>query len=114
MSVATLTAQGRLTADVTLTDSTANKALADFDIAINHRRRTGEGREDAPTTFLSVRATGRLAENLATLTKGQAVIVVGDLVTDEWTARDSGEKRRKNKLLATAAGPDYTAPLPAA
>lgn len=110
MNVATITAQGRLTADVGLTFTSTNKPQADFDIAVNHRRRNAAGEwEDAPTTFLTVRAFGRLAENIATLPKGSPIIVVGDLVTDEWTARDSGEKRRKTKVLATAGGPDYSA-----
>lgn len=110
MNLATITAQGRLTADVDLTFTTTNKPQADFDIAVNHRRRNAAGEwEDAPTTFLTVRAFGRLAENMATLPKGSPVLVVGDLVTDEWTARDSGEKRRRTKVLATAGGPDYAA-----
>lgn len=112
--LASLTVQARITVDVALTYTSTNKAQADFDVAVNHRRRNAAGDwEDAPTTFLTVRAFARLAENLATLTKGQAVLLVGDLVTDEWENRD-GEKRRKTKLLLTAGGPDYTTKLPAA
>lgn len=112
MNVATVTVQGRLTTGIDLTYTSTNKPQADFDIAVNHRRRNTAGEwEDAPTTFLTVRALGRLAENIATLPKGHAVIIVGDLVTDEWTARDSGEKRRKTKVLASAGGPDFTVKL---
>ena len=110
MNVATITAQGRLSTSVALTYTTTGRPQAYFDVAVNHRRRNVGGEwEDAPTTFLTVRAFGRLAENIATLAKGAAVLIVGDLVTDEWTARGSGEKRRKTKVLASAGGPDYSA-----
>lgn len=112
MNVASITAQGRLTAAIELTYTSTNKPQADFDIAVNHRRRNTAGEwEDAPTTFLTVRAFGHLAENIATLPKGSPLLIVGDLVTDEWTTRDSGEKRRKTKILASAGGPDYTAKI---
>jgi len=103
------TVSGNLTGAPELKTSKAGRSILDFDLAINRRRRNPETNEweDAPATFVSVRAFDKLAENLALLSKGRAVIVTGEIVTEEWTT-NRDEKRSKIKLLATAGGPDFT------
>lgn len=104
----TTTISGNLTADPDLKVTQEGRAMVDFDVAVNRRSQGADGQyTDAPTTFISVRAFGSLAENLALLSKGRAVLVSGELVTDEWVGQD-GQKRAKNKILAKAAGPDFT------
>lgn len=103
----TTTISGNLTAEPELKTTQEGRVMVDFDVAVNRRRKSADGQYvDAPTTFIAVRAFGQLAENLARLGKGRAVLVTGDLVTDEWTT--DGQKRTKNKILASAAGPDFT------
>ena len=103
----TTTISGNLTAQPELKTTQEGRTMVDFDVAVNRRRKTSDGQYvDAPTTFIAVRAFGQLAENLALLGKGRAVLITGELVTDEWTA--DGQKRTKDKILATAAGPDFT------
>ena len=102
------TISGNLTAAPELKITESGRAMADFDVAVNRRRQAGDGTYvDAPTTFIAVRAFGQLAENMALLGKGRAVIVTGELATDEWVGSD-GKKRTKNKILASTAGPDFT------
>lgn len=67
-------------------------------------RKTG-GWQDAPTTWIRVKAFRSLALNaLKSLKKGDAVIVVGTLVTDEWE-RD-GVTRSSLSIEANAIGHD--------
>lgn len=67
-------------------------------------RKTG-GWQDAPTTWIRVKAFRSLALNaLKSLKKGDAVIVVGTLVTDEWE-RD-GMTRSSLSIEANAIGHD--------
>lgn len=104
---ASITVTGRLTSKPQLRTSKSGRPVADFDLAVNHRRREAGEWEDAPATFLSVRALGQLAENLALLEKGRPVMIIGDLVTDEWTS-ERDEKRTKTKIIASAGGVDLT------
>lgn len=62
--------------------------------------------KDAPTTWISVRAFRTLAANLLrSVEKGDPVIVVGELVTDEWV-QEGGSKRSSTALQASAVGHD--------
>ena len=76
-------------------------------VASNERRfdKTSESWVDGESVYLSVNCWRRLAENAASLVKGDPVIVSGKLRTREWTT-EQGERRSAVELEANAVGPD--------
>ena len=78
-----------------------------FRVASNSRRRTAEGTwEHRDTLYASVSCWGRLVTGVAaSLTKGDPVIVVGQVYTNEYDDRD-GNPRNSVEVRATAVGPD--------
>ncbi|MGH3811946.1 MAG: single-stranded DNA-binding protein [Pseudonocardiaceae bacterium] len=81
--------------------------VLNFRVASNERRfdRTSESWVDGESLYLSVNCWRRLAENAASLVKGDPVIVSGKLRTREWTT-EQGERRSVVELEANAVGPD--------
>ncbi len=110
MNQTLVTITGRLTRRPELRTASTGRSYLEVDVAVNRRRRNdAEEWEDGTPTFHTVRAFDRLADNLTTLDKGHPVIIVGEMITDAWTDKTSGETRTKAKILASAGGPDYSA-----
>ncbi len=101
MSDATVTLVGNLAGNPELRFTTSGRAVASFAVAVNRgHRKDGQWVEDAPL-FMRCTAWGDLGENLAgSLSKGQRVTVVGDLVPQEWTDKATGEPRRSVEVVA--------------
>ncbi len=81
--------------------------VLNFRVASNERRfdKMSESWVDGESLYLSVNCWRRLAENAASLVKGDPVIVSGKLRTREWT-NEQGERRSVVELEANAVGPD--------
>jgi single-strand DNA-binding protein len=81
--------------------------VLNFRVACNERRfdKASESWVDGESLYLSVSCWRRLAENAASLVKGDPLIVRGKLRTREW-ATEQGEHRSVVELEATAIGPD--------
>lgn len=81
--------------------------LLKFRIASNSRRRTTDGSwEPGNSLYATVNCWGRLVTGVgAGLGKGDAVIVVGHLYTNEYEDRD-GNRRSSSEIRATSVGPD--------
>jgi single-strand DNA-binding protein len=81
--------------------------VLNFRVACNERRfdKASESWVDGESLYLSVSCWRRLAENAASLVKGDPLIVRGKLRTREW-ATEQGERRSVVELEATAIGPD--------
>jgi len=81
--------------------------VLNFRVACNERRfdKASESWVDGESLYLSVSCWRRLAENAASLVKGDPVIVRGKLRTREWTT-EQGERRSVVELEATSIGPD--------
>lgn len=81
--------------------------VLNFRVACNERRfdKVSESWVDGESLYLSVSCWRRLAENAASLVKGDPVIVRGKLRTREWTT-EQGERRSVVELEANAVGPD--------
>lgn len=81
--------------------------VLNFRVACTERRldKTSESWVDGESLYLSVSCWRRLAENAASLVKGDPVIVSGKLRTREWTT-EQGERRSVVELEANAIGPD--------
>ena len=81
--------------------------VLNFRVASNERRfdKASESWVNGESLYLSVSCWRRLAENAASLVKGDPVIVIGKLRTREWTT-DQGERRSVVEMEASAVGPD--------
>jgi single-strand DNA-binding protein len=81
--------------------------VLNFRVACNERRfdKASESWVDGESLYLSVSCWRRLAENAASLVKGDPVIITGKLRTREWTT-EQGERRSVVELEANAVGPD--------
>lgn len=83
---------GNLTADPELRFTPSGVAVANFTIAVGHRKKDGDQWVDDGATFIRCAAWRDLAENIAgTLTKGQRVIALGALRTREYDRKDGGK-----------------------
>src|SRR5690606_5123010 len=92
---AQITLVGRLTADPELRFTPTGTAVARFTVATSRRRKDGDQWVDADTTFWVCTAWEQLAEHIAEhLTKGAAVIVVGQAHQTSWESED-GQKRSR-------------------
>ncbi|MEZ0338751.1 single-stranded DNA-binding protein [Mycobacterium sp. pV006] len=84
-----------------------DQQLFKFRVASNSRRRTADGGwEPGNSLYATVNCWGRLVTGAgAALGKGDAVIVVGYLYTNEYEDRD-GNRRSSSEIRATSVGPD--------
>jgi single-strand DNA-binding protein len=102
-----ITVIGNIVTDPERRQTGAGVPVANFRVASNHRRRdeaTGNW-VDGHTTFYSVSAYRTLAEHaLASLRKGERVIVTGALRVREWES--NGRQGASADLDATALGHD--------
>jgi single-strand DNA-binding protein len=102
----TIVFEGNIAADITYTPS--GKQIVRFPVLVNRRRKdpdTGEWSDGEPTRHACV-AFGVLGEHIAdSLAKGDRLLVVGNVVTDAWQDKDSGDKRTAQRVLVDAAGP---------
>ena len=90
-----ITAVGRLAADVELRKSSKGTLFGSFDLAVSK----GFG-EKQHTVYLNCMCFGSAAERMsnANVKKGSLIMITGDLDVVEFTRRDGG-KGRANKVL---------------
>lgn len=103
-----VTVVGTLVGDVRLRRvGPDGRLVLNFRIASNERRydKASESWVDGDSLYLSVSCWRTLAENAATLVKGDPVIVSGRLRTREWI-NERGERRSVVEMEASAVGPD--------
>jgi single-strand DNA-binding protein len=101
-----ITIHGNVTADLTLSfgRNGAGVAFTSFSVAVNRSYfdRTRNTRVDMPTVFHRVVAFGKLAENAAaTLRKGTAVAVTGQLADGSYTPDGWDRPIRRHRLEAS-------------
>jgi single-strand DNA-binding protein len=91
--------------DVPRHNRTANGSVTNFRMASTSRRWDDETRGfvDGATLWIDVACWGELGGNVArSITKGDPVLVVGNLATESWDS-DAG-RRSSNRIKATAVG----------
>lgn len=102
-----VTIDGRLADEPSLRFSPTGKAVARLRMVASDRRKndaSGEW-EDGDSLWIDVTCFGKLAENVCeSAAKGDLLLVIGKLKTDEWTDRDSSQKRSKITLIADSVG----------
>ncbi len=102
-----ITVVGRLGGDPTLKPVHGDR-VAEFRLASTSRRKDGETWVDVHTNWFSVEAWGDFAAHVvASLRKGDLVVVLGRLKVEDW---ESGERRGTSvKLRADHIGPTLRA-----
>ena len=100
MFTSTITLVGRVAEN-----PTALENLTEFVVLSNRRKADETGQwANTDTSRFTVKAFRTLATKAARLETGDAVIVVGSIVTDTWTDSDTGQNRYKQVVLADAVG----------
>lgn len=91
---------GNLTRDPELRSLAADRAVANFAIAVNRRFKGPEGDLKEEVTFVEIEAWGRTAEVVGQyLTKGSPCYLEGRLKLDAWVDKDN-QKRTRIKVVA--------------
>jgi single-strand DNA-binding protein len=106
MQGTTVTFVGNLTGDPELRYTPTGTPVANFDVAVNNRKRNAAGEwEDGEATFYRVAVFREYGEHVAeSLTKGSQVLVVGRLATRTWEGQD-GNSRQSLDVIADEIGP---------
>lgn len=93
---------GNLTRDPELRTTPGGTQVTDVALAINDNWTDAQGNKQERVTFVDVTVWGKQAETLARWKKkGDPLLIEGRLQMDEWTDKQSGEKRKKLKVVAT-------------
>ena len=89
---------GRLTRDVVMKTTANGTQIAEFSLAVNDRRKSGDTWVDDPS-FIDCTLFGRQAEALAQyLTRGKQIGVSGRLKQDRWQTAE-GQKRSRVQII---------------
>ncbi len=88
---------GNLIKDAELRYTPSGDAVTRFVVAVNDQYRDRNGQDQESVHFIEVNVWRDLAEGCAELGKGDPVMVMGRLVTDNWTDKD-GNRNYKDKL----------------
>jgi single-strand DNA-binding protein len=92
---------GRLTRDPVVRRINESVDVADFGLACSESYAGKDGERKERTTFIDINVWDRQASACGEhLRKGMQVFVEGRLQMDEWTDKQSGEKRHKLKVRA--------------
>ena len=93
--MATVTVRARTTREAELRYTPSGIAVADLNLAENHRRKNPQTNEweDSGTTWWRGKAFGRTAEAIAeaVTTKGISLLLAGRSETEEWEKRDGSK-----------------------
>jgi single-strand DNA-binding protein len=91
---------GNLTRDVEQRFTPSGTAVAKLGLAINETFTQNNERKER-TVFVDVTVWGKSAENCAKfLRKGSSALIIGRLNLDEWTDKQTGQKRSKLGVVA--------------
>lgn len=104
----TLTITGNLVADPELKIIPSGKAVTSFTVVSSKSTKLTDGTwENTDVTFWNIKCWNKLAENTSqSLKKGMAVIVLGSAVQEEWSDKNTGEKKSKIAVTAWSVGVD--------
>lgn len=103
-----ITLTGWVGSDVSLREVAGNQVVANFRVATTSRRFRNNQWEDGTTTWYSIRAWRRLADNaFASIKRGDPVVVHGKLEADVWTKED-GSTNTQLVVTATSVGHDLS------
>lgn len=92
---------GNLTRDVDTRQTPSGKSVCNFGLAVSRKFVDANGQQQEETCFVDISAFGKTAEICGQyLAKGSQVAVEGRLKFEQWTDRNSNEKRSKLSVQA--------------
>jgi len=98
--------EGNLVADPDYGESQNGTKFAKFTVAVTDRKLEDGKWVDGDTQYHRTTVFGRTAENVrASLSKGDTVIVNGNLEFRHWTDQATGEPRAATEVVADSVGP---------
>lgn len=97
----TITFEGNLATELEVKENQAGGLYVDAVVLVNQGK-------DRPATRWAVRITGRTAENVANLSKGDRLLITGVVVTDTWQDKTTGQNRYADRVLAQSVGISLT------
>lgn len=102
-----VTIEGKLTRDAELKYTASQMAVCELSIAVNKSKKKGD-EWVSEVSFFDVTAFSKVAEKAGSLSKGDGVLIVGELKQERW--EKDGQKRSAVKIIANgvyaAAGDD--------
>ncbi len=103
-----ITLTGWVGSDVSLREVAGGQPVANFRVATTSRKFRNNQWEDGATTWYSIRAWRRLADNVhGSIKRGDPVVVHGRLEADVWTKED-GSTNTQLVITATSVGHDLS------
>lgn len=103
-----ITLTGWVGSDVSLREVPGGQPVANFRVATTSRKFRNNQWEDGATTWYSIRAWRRLADNVhGSIKRGDPVVVHGKLEADVWTKED-GTTNTQLVITATSVGHDLS------
>ncbi|MBX3474968.1 MAG: single-stranded DNA-binding protein [Planctomycetes bacterium] len=91
---------GNITRDPELRSTPGGAQVTDVSIAVNDNWTDAQGNKQERVTFVDITFWGKQAETLCRWKKkGDPLLVEGRLQMDEWNDKQSGEKRKKLKVV---------------
>jgi single-strand DNA-binding protein len=101
-----ITIEGNLTASPDFAETENGVKYAKFTVAVTDRKLQDGQWVDAGVQYHRTTVFGRTAENVReSLTKGDAVLVTGNLEFRHWVDPESQESRTGTEIIADAIGP---------
>ena len=92
---------GNLTRNPEIRYTPGGSAVCEFGMAMNRRFMQANGQEKDETCFVDITVWGKQAESSSRyLQKGSSVFVEGRLVYDQWTEKETGNKRSRLRVNA--------------
>jgi single-strand DNA-binding protein len=96
---------GRLAADPELETTASGTPVCTAVVLVNHRTQSTEGEwVDAEPSRRNIKAWRNTARRLSSLARGDAVVVIGEVHTEAWTDKDTGEKRSREIVTVESIG----------
>ena len=95
--------EGRLTRDPELRVIPSGVSVCSFGVAVNSRKKEGAGWVEGEPSFYNVSAWRQLAEDATLLSKGDRVVVIGQLDIRQWEGTE-GHKNTSVDITADSIG----------
>ena len=95
--------EGNLTRDPELKFTPNGAAVCNFGVAVNKKVKEGDKWVDGPVSFYNIAAWRQLAEDAAQLSKGNKVLVIGQLDIRQWEGTE-GHKNTSVDITADSIG----------
>jgi len=98
-----VTIMGNITRDPEIRTTPGGAVVTEISLAINDAWTDKQGQKQERVTFVEITFWGKAAETLCRWKKkGDPLLVEGRLQQDQWTDKQSGEKRSKLKVVGSS------------